>query len=166
VTEPCILGGKDHRRATTVRLYADEIKPYRNALDERWMYIGLLAIPESDYEDVQSWLDEDRDAANYYDEVHFTELRNASDAGVHNEKTLLAKYWMERVLRDHRKVFHFHLLGINMSNLQPFAFGTGWEQKRNIYNRFFRASVAYVLKYFFGGGTVRVVHVLKDSIDF
>ena len=159
---PTIIGGRAPRQYTAVRLYVDEIKPYRNALNERWMYIGLLAIPDADFDQMQSWLRQDRNAANYFGEVHFTKLRNASDAGAYNEKTVLAKYWTERVLWDHQKTFHFYLLGLNLDNLQPFAFGTGREQKRNIYNRFFRASVAYVLKYFFGHGAIRVTHVFHD----
>lgn len=163
--EPLIIGGTGHRRETAVRLYADEIQAYRNSLDERWMYIGLLAVPESDYDGALGWLDEDRHAAGYYDEVHFTELKNASDAPAHNEKTLLATRWAKRVLWDRRKVFHFHLLGLNMSNLQPFAFGQGWEQKRNIYNRFFRTSVTYALKRFFGE-EVTVTAVFHDASEF
>jgi hypothetical protein len=166
VNEPLIIGGTEHCRETAVRLYADEIQPYRNSLEERWMYIGLLAVPESDYDSVLGWLHEDRDAAGYYGEVHFTKLKNASDAPAHNEKTLLVKRWAERVLWDDQKVFHFHLLGLNMGNLQAFAFGRGWEQKRNIYNRFFRASVAYVLKYFFGDGKITVTCIFHDVSEF
>ena len=164
--KPYIIGGAGWRQPPAVRLYADEIKPYRNGLDERWMYIGLLAVPEADFDRIQSWLRQDRNAADYFNEVHFTKLRNASDAGAYNEKTLLAKRWVERVLWDQQKVFHFHLLGLNLTNLQYFAFGTGWEQKRNIYNRFFRTSLTYALKRFFGGGEVTVTGLFHDASEF
>lgn len=164
--EPLVIGGTAYRRERAVRLYADEIQAYWNSLDEHWMYIGLLAVSESDHDSVVGWLCEDRDAAGYHDEVHFTKLKNASNARIHNEKTLLAKRWVERVLWDHRKVFHFHLLGLNLTNLQSFAFGTGWQQKRNIYNRFFRSSVTYALKRFFGGGEVTVTRIFHDASKF
>ena len=157
------LGQIRKKRSTLVRLYADEIKSYRNAANQLWMYIGLLAIPEARYRDVLGWLAEERKRAEYYDEVHFTDLRNRSDASQYGEKTLLAKYWVERVLWDDRKVFHFYLLGLNLDNLQPFAFGRGRKQRRNIYNRFFRAAVAYVLKSFFGPEGVIVTHVFHDA---
>jgi len=148
-----------------VRLYADEIKPYRNAQNEQWMYLGLVAIPESYYRTALSGLTEDREAAKYDHEVHFVDLHNYSYAHVYNEKTLLAKRWVERVLTDRQKIFHFYLLGLNLDNLQPFAFGRGRKQQRNIYNRFFRASVAYVLKSFFGRTNVVVTHVFHDRSD-
>lgn len=159
------LGGSIRApQPTRVRLYADEIKPYRNARDEQWMYLGLVAIPESGYRTALSGLLDDRAAAGYEGEVHFVDLRNYSYAHVHNEKALLAKRWVKRVLTDRQKIFHFYLLGLNLDNLQSFAFGRGREQGRNIYNRFFRASVAYVLKSFFGrpGGVV-VTHIFHDQ---
>jgi len=153
------------RAPTLVRLYADEIKPYQNPAGERWMYIGVLAIPEARYNNVLAWLAEDRMSAGYDDELHFTKLHNYSYAHGYNEKTLLAKFWVERVLWDSQKVFHFYLLGLNLCNLQHRAFGTGKKRKRNIYNRFFRASVDYVLKYFFGGKGVVVTHIFHDAGD-
>lgn len=163
MSERDLFGKRSRPAATRVRLYADEIKPYRNGLGERWMYIGLLAIPEARYRDALNGLGQDREAVEYDNEVHFTELRNRSDAGAHHEKTALARRWVERVLWDDRKTFHFHLLGLNMTNLQPFAFGKGREQRRNIYNRFFRASVAYVLNFFFGRTGVVVTHIFHDQ---
>lgn len=157
-----LFGKTSAREPRRVRLYADEINTYRNSLDERWMYIGLLAIPESKCQDAVKSLIKDRKKVGYHNEVHFTELRNCSDAGAHNKKTLLARHWVERVIWDDRKTFHFHLLGLNMTNLQSFAFGRGAEQRRNIYNRFFRASVAYVLKSFFWRTNVVVTHMFHD----
>lgn len=160
------LWGKKHVQATErVRLYADEIKAYRNRQGPQWMYIGLLAIPESKYPSALGGLRQDRERANYPREVHFTELRNRSDAHAHNEKTLLAKRWAERVLYDDQKTFHFHLLGLNLDHLQNFAFGTGREQRRNMYNRFFRASVKGILKYYFGNQVV-VTALFHDQTNF
>ncbi len=148
-----------------VQLYADEIKPYTNGLGEKWMYIGILAIPDERWVQALNWLQEDRRAVGYNGELHFVKLRNYSYANVHNEKTKLAKRWVKRVLWDAEKVFHFYLLGLNLSNLQPDAFGDGSERDRNIYNRFFRASVSYVLKSFFGTKNVQVTRIFHDVSD-
>ncbi|MCB0200807.1 MAG: hypothetical protein KDI03_12125 [Anaerolineae bacterium] len=150
---------------TRVRLYADEIKPYTNGLGEKWMYIGILAIPDDRWEKAISWLLEDRQESRYYDEVHFVKLRNYSYAHVHNAKTLLAKRWVRRVVWDADKMFHFYLLGLNLSNLQARAFGDGSDRERNIYNRFFRSSVFYVLKSFFGPTNVQVTGIFHDVSD-
>lgn len=157
-----LLGGAPSPAQIAVRLYCDEIRPYRNRLGEHWMYIGLLAIPEARYECVLERLLEDRQQAAYWDEVHFSQLRNYSYAHCHNKKTLLARYWLERVLWDTDKVFHFHLLGLNRGNLQPLAFGAGRTQERRIYNRFFRALVAGMLKHCFPGKSVTVSRVFHD----
>ena len=97
-----------------VRLYADEIKPCQNRLGEHWMYIGLLSIPETRYKDVLGWLAQDRATAGYEGEVHFADSHYCSTARAHNKKMLLAKLWVERVMWDSEKVFHFYLLGLNL----------------------------------------------------
>lgn len=157
-----LSGREQTQEPVRVRLYADEIQPYRNASGERWMYIGLLAVPEEKRRQALRGLLEDRVAAGYDREVHFLKLKNASHAAHHNEKTVLAGHWAQRVMGDDGKTFHFHLLGLNLRNLQELAFGTGREQDRNIYNRFFRASIAYALKAFFGADNVVVTHVFHD----
>lgn len=160
------LFGEVHSRPIVkVRLYADEVKPYVNGLGEKWMYIGILAIPDEEWAKAFDWLQQDRQAIGYDDEVHFVKLRNYSYAHVHNQKTMLAKRWVNRVLWDADKVFHFYLLGLNLSNLQVKAFGDGSERDRNIYNRFFRASVSYVLKSFFGPTDVLVTGIFHDMSD-
>ena len=160
------LFGEVHAKPITrVHLYADEIRPYTNGLSEKWMYIGILAIPNEQWPQASDWLQKDRQAVGYKSEVHFVDLRNYSYANVYNEKTLLAKRWVKRVLWDADKVFHFYLLGLNLSNLQLKAFGNRSEQDRNIYNRFFRASVSYVLKSFFGSADVQVTSIFHDVSD-
>ncbi|MBN2005583.1 MAG: hypothetical protein JXA21_19650 [Anaerolineae bacterium] len=128
------------------------------------MYIGVLAIPATHYTSALAALNTDRARAGYARELHFTELRNYSYAHIHNEKTLLARHWVNRVMGDDRKIFHFHLLGINLDNLQNAAFGEkGREQRRSIYNRFFHTAVAGTIKYFFGGSGVQVTDVFHDK---
>lgn len=145
---------------TRVRLYADEVKEFSNKAGENWMYIGLVAIPENLIAKALDYLNEDRTDADYKEEAHFKELKNTYRS-CYGAKTLLAKKWFERVLYDAEKIFHFHFLGINMSNIQPRAFGAGVSSNRSyesrIYNRFFRAAVSYALKRFFGKAEVTAV---------
>lgn len=149
-----------------VRLYIDEIRTARNAAGERWSYIGVLAVPVLRHSDVLACLQEDRDRAGYAGEVHFRDLKNRSDATIHNEKALLARHWAERVVHDDHKAFHFHLFGINRDALNLDAFGAGWQQERNVYNRFFRAALLGALEYFFGSRGIVVIHVFHDTTAY
>jgi len=68
---------------------------------------------------------------------------------------------------DVDKCFHFHILGLLLHHLHRPAFGKkGSDQERRIYNRFFRSTVAYVLRGFFGGyGRVTVRVVFHDKTE-
>lgn len=148
----------------SIRLYCDEIKPYRNAVGEQWMYMGLLALPDEKYRAALACLNEARDQIGYDREVHFRKLNNYSYAPTYGEKTLLAKKWVESVMWDREKIFHFHLLGLHLDNLQQRAFGeSGREQKRNTYNRFFRSALAYSIKAFFGRRNVVISNIFHDN---
>lgn len=160
-----LFGAAPPQAQVRVRLYADEIKPHRNRVGQRWMYIGLLAVPDEHLGTALQSLQEDRVAGRYDAEVHFSELRNRSGRA-NGEKTDVARRWVERVLWDHEKIFHFYLLGLNMTNLQASAFGASAEQGRNIYNRFFRTAVASTLRLFFpSSGGVTVSHVFHDTSE-
>jgi len=149
-----------------VHLYIDEIKPYRNKSGQQWMYIGVLAIPSTRRTQALAILNQSREDVGYDRELHFTKLRNYSYARIHNRKTLLAKRWVDQVMDDDRKIFHFNLLGINLDNLQGPAFGEGGgEQRRNIYNRFFRTALNSAIKWFFGKTGVQVVDVFHDRAN-
>jgi len=145
-----------------VRLYADEVQPYVNPMGERWLYLGTLAIPEEKHGHALAALQAARQAAGYDREVHFSGLTNHSYAKQYNKKTLLARKWMELVLCDAEKVFHFYVLGVNLSNLTPQAFGRRGRHQPSIYNRFFRAAMLYVVKAYFGT-PVLVTAVFHDK---
>jgi hypothetical protein len=147
------------------RLYADEIKEYTNRLGHHWMYIGVLAIPDRNVGKALQYLEDDREAGGYAEEIHFSELKNRAGRA-NGEKTEVARRWVERVLWDHEKIFHFYLLGLNMTNLELSKFGPRWEQDRNIYNRFFRSATAYALKAFFGSHTpITVSQIFHDNSE-
>lgn len=159
-----LLGAESLANEVAVRLYADEVKPFPSPADgHRWMYIGVLAVPEHLHDYALSVLASARQEVGYDGEVHFAELTQ-------HHKIRLAQRWLQSVLSDDRKCFHFHILGINVSKLRREAFGESRrEQERRIYNRFFRSTVAYVLKGFFLGepsvGQVRVVAVFHDRSE-
>jgi len=159
-----LFGGEQKNAVAEVRLYADEIKPRKNRLREKWMYIGILAIPEPKHYVAFQHLQDSRNAAQYHREVKLTQLTNRSDAKVYNEKTLLAKEWVKKVMWDREKTFHFYILGLNLSNLAPKAFGAGSKRIRSIYNRFFRTALAYTLKGYFGQNIV-VTAIFHDKGD-
>ena len=126
-----------------VLLYGDEIKPFQNCRRERWMYLGILAIPRDRWDLAHNMLTGDRLKSGYEGEMHFHNLTT-------QKKADLAKRWLDRVLWDDQKCFHFHVLGLFLDRLQAASFGTsGSQQRRRIYNRFFRTTVSYTLRSYF-----------------
>lgn len=159
---------KNDRSPLDIHVYSDEIKSFTNSLGERWMYIGFVVIPGPRYDEACLVLENLRRDVGYNNELHFSQLRNYSDSHQHNKKTLLAKRWTEAVLYDDKKIFHYHLLGINLNNIQEKAFGDkGPEQKLNMYSRLYRSSILYSLKSFFPGRQVRVAiyHDKENSLQ-
>jgi len=151
-------------RDTRVFIYCDEIKVVKNYLNEKWFYIGMLIIPEENKEDALTVLMKARDESNYYSELHFSGLTNFSYANAYNEKTMLAKKWVNLVLEDgSEKKFYFNILGINTGNLDWTSFGKKKEQFQNAYNRFFRTLLNSSVKYFFPGQSVIVVNLFHDN---
>lgn len=131
-------------------IYADEIKEFKNSIGESWMYIGILLLKADDKERILNDLLKKRKEVNYQDELHFRDLTNYSYANIYSEKTKLAKSWIDFVLSENKKrSIYFHILGLNLTNLQHQAFGSGKKRMRNIYNRFFRSTILYCLKSYF-----------------
>jgi hypothetical protein len=126
------------------------------------MYIGILAIPEHKWSDALGDLEADRlpdPKCNYpgYDgEIHCASLTR-------RQKAELAKRWLNTVLWDREKRFHFYVLGLSLDRLQPAAFGGAGRHQR-VYNRFFRSAVAYTLRsYFAGNQSVAVASIFHDQ---
>jgi hypothetical protein len=150
----------------TVNIYVDEIKEYKNQLGEQWAYIGVLMIPTRYRLRALRALQADRESVGYDGEIHFTELRNFSYAHIHQEKTALAKKWLRQTLQDTEKIFHFNLLGVNLSNLQHNQFGgTAKERRLAIYNRFLRTAVLYPARRFFDGCMVQIKYLFHDETE-
>lgn len=151
---------------TSVFLYADEVKPFKNPKGQRWMYIAIVAIPEEKWSGALEMLSQDRQPKahegheGYDGELHFSKITS-------RREIQLAKLWLNRVMWDQHKCFHFHILGLLLDHLHRPAFGKkGYDQDRRIYNRFFRSSLAYVLHGFFGKyKTVTVRAVFHDKTE-
>lgn len=160
------LFGKTENPNNEVRIfiYCDEIKVVRNYLGENWFYIGMLIVEESKKEEALELMNFAREEANYQRELHFSKLSNFSYANNYNEKTDLAKRWINLILDDGaNKNFYFNILGINADNLCWQFFGKRKEQRQNAYNRFFRTLLKSSINYFFPGKTVIVVEIFHDK---
>ena len=100
-----LFGAESVVDEVAVRLYAYEVRPFTRPADgHRWMYIGLLAIPDHLHRHALSVLTGARQEVGYDGELHFAELTQ-------HHKTRLAQRWVQSVLTDDRKCFHFHILG-------------------------------------------------------
>jgi len=150
-------------------IYADEIKKFKNPNNQFWMYIGLLLIRRENKRKILNYLLEKRNEVGYHDELHFSDLTNYSYATVHSGKTRLAKSWIELAMSKHKpRNICFHILGLNLNNLEYRAFGKGRKARRNIYNRFFRSTALYCLKSYFGeykNVTIRQMFHDKGHLD-
>lgn len=157
IGNPLLRGSSMFQELMRVQLYADEVKRHPNARGQNWMYIGVLAIPTTHRQSALQMLLEDRQIADFPRELKSTELTR-------HYKIKLATRWLQRVMLDKSKIFHFYILGLNMENLQRCAFGdSSAEQYRHIYSRFFRSAIEYVLKDFFSGAKhVRVSSIFHD----
>lgn len=145
-------------------IYADEIKVVKNYLSDKWFYIGLLLIPESKKNKLLEKLKSAREETNYNSELHFCKLGNYSYSNHYNEKTLLAKKWMEIILDDAtEKMIYFNILGICASNLNWSFFGERRKQFKNAYNRFFRTLLLSSLNYFFPNKNITIVELFHDK---
>lgn len=163
--DPNLFGKTENpNKEVRIFIYCDEIKVVSNYLGENWFYIGMLIVEESKKEEALNLMNYARKEANYHRELHFSKLSNFSYANNYNEKTDLAKRWINLILDDGaNKYFYFNILGINADNLCWQVFGNRKEQRQNAYNRFFRTLLKSSINYFFPGKTVIVVEIFHDK---
>jgi hypothetical protein len=148
-----------YQESVRVCLYVDESKAQKNADGHHWMYIIVLCIPASNIQEALECLLQIKSSRSVDGEMHFSRIGRA-------DKKECAKGWLDLVAYDEKKMFHFYILGIDMDNLHQEAFGYSRERKRNIYNRFFRTSLAGSLRYFFGKySNIYVSNVFHDRSE-
>ena len=161
--------GVDNKQSIELNIYADEIKKFRNPQGVHWLYIGILAIPVNKQEEILCSLLSDREEIDYYNPLHFSEITR-------HKKYRLAEKWLNRIKYDiwkdpipseGSKGYFFHLLGVNLSNLQHSVFGdSGSEHFQNIYNRFFRSTLLYLLKSCFPNHSEIIVNNLYHHAGY
>lgn len=161
------LFGKHYEKTKPISLsiYADEIKNHKNRENENWFYIGILLIPEEKKNLALKKLNVARKESCYSSELHFSNLTNYSYAKVNNEKTILAKKWVDLLFKDKGdSCFYFNILGINYSNINVKLFGIDKRELfQNIYNRFFRTAVKSSLNYFFHNREIIIENLFHDN---
>jgi hypothetical protein len=95
-------------------------------------------------------------------EIHHYDLKSSRSS---NSQKKISKKWIHYLLennKERRDEVYFHILFIDLDNLDIDKFGT---QKihENIYNRFFRTAINYGIKAFFSNKQVVVKKVYHDK---
>ncbi len=149
-----------------VNIYADEIFakkcPYT---DNDWHYIGIVVediskplLPEIIRERFCNNFDK---SSPYYEknnkQVHWSEIRTADVKNI-------CKRWFEYILDPAKSVdrFYCYILGLNDSllNKEEFDPENDFNSK---YNKFFRTTVNYALKCFFGDKKTIIKHIYHEQ---
>ncbi|WKZ69977.1 MAG: hypothetical protein QY331_01750 [Melioribacteraceae bacterium] len=159
--------GNDNReKPVEVNIYADEIMskkcPY---LGHSWHYIGILA------EDLDNPLLQNIVAERYCNNfdmsspyykknnkpVHWADISSADEKNI-------CKRWFQYILNTSLsgKIFYCYILGINDSNLNKEEFDPN-NNFNSKYNRFFRSSIKYALKCFFGNKKILIKNIFHEQ---
>ncbi|MDK2892987.1 hypothetical protein [Methanohalophilus sp.] len=182
-----------------IEIYADEIvlpKDFNNKT-KNFICIGCLFVPLSEkkklvhnlsnsrclYEKNEEWtwdykkclFSRDGDSQckkQWHDqntcEIHHADLRSSRS---NKSQKDISKKWLDLLIRhnkrDKREIY-FNILYIELDKLQIENFGQE-KVHENIYNRFFRTTIDYGMKYFFSGNKKIVVKKVihdKGSMEF
>ncbi|HMW04711.1 MAG TPA: hypothetical protein PK079_09915 [Leptospiraceae bacterium] len=132
----------EKKEIESVTIFCDE----RKNINGQWNYLILLIIPTIQLETALAILTEKRNRIGYNFELKFSDIKKD-----HGDKFLLASEWIDLIKKDSQKIFHFKILGIDISKFKNKNFGGDvkkGEYSANMYNRFFRTNLLG-LKYFF-----------------
>lgn len=149
-----------------VNIYADEIMGKKcSYTGNRWHYIGILIENYNntllnDVINIRFRNNFDQSSPYYKKNnlpVHWADISSADEKNI-------CKRWLQYVLdpiQSGNKLF-FYILGLNDSflNKAEFDIESNFNSK---YNRFFRSSIKYALKCFFGNKTIRIKHVYHEQ---
>lgn len=155
---------KSEDKFISLSIYCDEIKRNSNVNGEQWFYLGMLLIPDAKKNAAIKKLNDARTVANYPSELHFSKLTNLSNSKDYNEKTLLAKLWLDLLIKDYTdQCFYFNILGINVDKITWQLFGNhNYEHFENAYTRFFRTLIKSSLNNFFKDNKIIVSAIFHD----
>ncbi|MFZ5955800.1 MAG: hypothetical protein ACOYT4_05225 [Nanoarchaeota archaeon] len=161
-----LWGNDEIEKPVEVNIYADEIMskkcPYTN---HHWHYIGIIVedvnnplLPDIIKERFCNNFDK---SSPYYEknnkQIHWSEIRTADVKNI-------CKRWFQYILDPSKssKTFYCSILGINDSflNKEEFDAENDFNSK---YNRFFRSSIKYSLKCFFGGKKIIIKNIYHEQ---
>jgi len=156
-----------NRGAIELEMYCDELgEEFLHYDNTHWMYIGALFVPLQIKPILlekllnlrclkyNSWIWNENECANkcgYHNqnntEIHYSELHRSKI------RYYIASRWLnDFLIKENNKkdlgLVYFHILGINLTNLEFNLFGPKKGRGLVIYNRFFR-SVIKAAEYFF-----------------
>jgi hypothetical protein len=134
-----------------IDLYIDE-----SYTEKRWLYIGVLVVPEDHRTELSQQLVSDRSEGGYDGEIHLQRVTSRA-------KRSVAERWLARLVAAGRPPLRFHVLGIDRTKLRPLAFGQGGRrQMQAAYGRFLRTAVSYSVKALVKGNVV-VHSIIHDA---
>ena len=151
-------------RVVSLLLFHDE----REAAN-RWLYHGLLLLPENDFGTVIRRLNETRDEHDYYSEAHFAGLTNAPGRK-HGAKAAVACDWVRLSCEEFFEHTYFYLLGIDLRRIDWGRFGHGGgdatraQAKETMFYRFLNTAPYSACRWFFPRYARVDLHVMfKDK---
>lgn len=161
-----LWGNKEKDSPIEVNIFADEIfaKKCKHS-GHSWHYIGIIV--ENINKPLLSKILEERFPNNcdttdkHYEKnnkiVHWSELRTADTKNI-------CKRWFEFIVNTSKSFdcFYSSILGINNSylNIKEFDSDNDFNSK---YNRFFRTSIKYALKCFFGNKKIIIKNIYHEQ---
>jgi hypothetical protein len=161
-----LWGNKVGTKPIEINIYADEIIskkcPYTN---HNWHYIGIIIedinnplLPDIKRERFCNNFDQ---YSPYYKKnnkpVHWADISSADEKNI-------CKRWFQYIIDPAKsgKTFYCNILGINddLLNKEEFDPDSNFNSK---YNRFFRSSIKYALKCFFGNNKILIKNIYHEQ---
>ncbi|GAB4452663.1 MAG: hypothetical protein Fur0028_08160 [Bacteroidales bacterium] len=161
-----IFGNKIIEKPIEVNIYADEIFAKKcPCYGHNWHYIGIIVEDLRNpllSEIIRERFCNNFDASSLYFEknnkqVHWSEIRTADVKNI-------CKRWFEYILNTSMSSerFYFYILGLNDNflNKEEFDADNDFNSK---YNKFFRTTINYALKCFFGNKKIIIKNVYHEQ---
>ena len=160
------LFGESIKKSLEINIYADEIMakvcPYTG---HEWHYIGLVVedcnnsfIPDLIAERFRNNFDK---GSPFYKKnnraVHWADISSA-------DEKFICKRWFDYILNPSKSgnKFYCSILGLNNSYLNKAEFDNESDFNSK-YNRFFRSSIKYALKCFFGDNEITILNLYHEQ---
>lgn len=140
--------------AFRVTVFLDEIKP---SVEVPWAYLAIVSLPTERVDEELCAIQKLRDDIGYQRELKFSGIRKRGT------KSRLAQALVKRAV-DGIGVWHFGVVGIDMTRLSREAFGDSpGDQVANAHRRFLRSTLLYHLKCCYAVRPLIVDRVFHDN---